>query len=315
MTKRPPARRIGSALCCIIWLLLAAGCETPVRVDRLDAVTAQRQLTANVLTTDELSPQARNVLRRWVLSERYDDDPAGAIAALHTIAEDGRGDEDEVITLAEMAYLYGERTHQRPYFLAAAIYSFAFLFPEKGFEPPSPYDPRLRLAADLYGLGIIHAFASADDATVDFKSGSYELPFGRVHVAVNPSGFEWHNRRVVALTPVEEVAIRGLANRYRHPGIGVPLAAATQPIIAESGMQVAPRMKLPMTAVLRLDAPRRQLAQRDLRARAEGVLLRGVFGIDADPARLDRRLPPGADTRRLCPRHRLERRALGRHGQ
>jgi hypothetical protein len=70
---------------------------------------AQRQLTANALTADELSPSARNVLRRWVLSERYDDDPAGAIAALHTIAVDGRGDEDEVISLAEMAYLYGRR--------------------------------------------------------------------------------------------------------------------------------------------------------------------------------------------------------------
>src|SRR6266850_1258745 len=201
MTKRTPARRIGSVLCCIIALLLAAGCETPVGVERLDASAAQRRLTANVLTTDELSPQARNVLRRWVLSERYDDDPAGAITALQTIAADGRGDEDEVITLAEMAYLYGKSSHQRPYFLAAAIYSFAFLFPEKGLKPPSPYDPRFRLAADLYSLGIIHAFASADDATVEFRSGDYELPFGRVRVAVNPSGFEWHNRRVAALMP------------------------------------------------------------------------------------------------------------------
>ena len=250
----------------MIWLLLTAGCQTPVGVEHVDAVTAQRQLTTNALTADELSPSARNVLRRWVLSERYDDDPASAIAALHTIATDGRGDEDEVVTLAEMAYLYAEKTHQRPYFLAAAIYSFAFLFPGKGLAPPSPYDSRLRLAADLYSLGITHVFASADEATVDLKSGIYELPFGSVQVAVNPSGFEWHNRRVVALTPVEEVTIRGLANRYRHPGIGAPLAAATQPIIAESGIQVAPRMKLPMTAVLRLDAPRRQLAQRDLRA-------------------------------------------------
>ena len=185
MMKRSPLH-ILPALCCIIWLLLTAGCQTPVGVERVDAGPAQRQLTANALTADELSPSARNVLRRWVLSERYDDDPAGAIAALHTIAADGRGDEDEVITLAEMAYLYGEKTNQRPYFLAAAIYSFAFLFPEKGFQPPSPYDPRLRLAADLYSLGIIHAFASADDTTVEFKSGDYQLPFGWVRVAVNP---------------------------------------------------------------------------------------------------------------------------------
>ena len=263
--KRSPLH-ILPALCCIIWLLLTAGCQTPVGVERVDAGTAQRQLTANALTADELSPSARNVLRRWVLSERYDDDPVGAIAALHQIAADGRGDEDEVITLAEMAYLYAEKTNQRPYFLAAAIYSFAFLFPEKGLQPPSPYDPRLRLAADLYSLGIVHAFASADDVTVDFRSGSYELPFGRVHVAVDPSAFEWRNRRIVALTPVQEVEIRGLANRYRRAGIGAPLAATTQPIVAETGIQVAPRMKLPMTAVLRLDAPRRQLSMRDLRA-------------------------------------------------
>jgi pimeloyl-ACP methyl ester carboxylesterase len=265
MTKCSPSRRMLFALCWIS-LLLIAGCETPVGVERLDAGAANRQLTANVLTTDELSPSARNVLRRWVLSERFDDDPAGAIAALHGIATDGRGGEDEVITLAEMAYLYGEKTHQRPYYLAAAICSYAFLFPETGFEPPSPYDPRLRLAADLYSLGIVHGFASADDATVEFRSGDYDLPFGKVQVAVNPSAFEWRNRRIVALTPVEEFAIRGLANRYRHAGIGAPLAATTQPIVAETGIQVAPRMRLPMTAVLRLDAPRRQLAMRDLHA-------------------------------------------------
>ena len=264
--KRSPARHLASALWCISWLLFTAGCATPVGVERVDASTAQHELTANALTADALSPSARNVLRRWVLSERYDDDPAGAIAALHTIATDGRGDEDEVITMAEMAYLYAEKTHQRPYFLGAAVYSFAFLFPEKGLQPPSPYDPRLRLAADLYSLGIIHAFASADDTTVEFKSGNYQAPFGWVRVAVNPSGFEWHNRRVVALTPVEGVVVRGLANRYRHPGIGAALAAATEPIVAERGMQVAPRMKLPMTAVLRLDMPRRQLAQRQLHA-------------------------------------------------
>ena len=267
--KCPPARQIVSALCCMAWVLLTAGCETPVGVDRLATGAAQHQLTANVLTTDELSPEARNVLRRWVLSERYDDDPAGAIAALHDIAINGRGGQDEVITLAEMAYLYGEQSRQRPYFLAAAIYSFAFLFPEQGWDSPSPYDPRLRLAADIYSLGIVHAFASADEATVELKSGSYELPFGRVQVMVNPAAFGWRNRRIVTLTPVQEIAIRGLTNRYRHPGIGAPLAATTEPIVAEHGIQVAPRMKLPMTAVLRLEAPRQQLAQRELRAKLD----------------------------------------------
>ena len=80
MIKCSPARPIASALCCMVLLLLTAGCETPVGVEHVGASTAHRQFTANALTTDELSPSARNVLRRWVLSERYDDDPAGAIA-------------------------------------------------------------------------------------------------------------------------------------------------------------------------------------------------------------------------------------------
>src|SRR5262245_66139357 len=88
MKQPAPPRHIAAVLCCIIWLLLTAGCETPVGVERLEPSPAQRRLTANVLTTDELSPQARNVLRRWVLSERYEEDPAGAIAALRR----GRGD-------------------------------------------------------------------------------------------------------------------------------------------------------------------------------------------------------------------------------
>ena len=97
-TRLVPARQIAFSLCCAVWFLLAAGCATPVSVERVGARTIQGELTANALTADELSPSARNVLRRWVLSERYDSDPEGAIAALHIIAIDGRGGTDELVT-------------------------------------------------------------------------------------------------------------------------------------------------------------------------------------------------------------------------
>ena len=260
-----PAQQIASGLCCAV-CLLAAACATPVSVERVGTGTVHRELTATALTADELSPSARNVLRRWVLSERYDSDPEGAIAALHTVVVDGRGGTDEIVTLAEMSFLNAEKNQKRPYFLAAAIYAFAYLFPEKESEAPSPFDPRLRLAANLYNLGIIKGFASADGATVEIRNGNFELPFGWVSVTFDPAAMEWHNRRIVGLTPVDELKIRGLTNRYRHAGIGAALAASTEPAVAERGMQVSTRMKLPMTALLRLDAPRWQLTQRQLRA-------------------------------------------------
>jgi hypothetical protein len=236
-TTRAPAGRVASCLACTVWLFLAAACATPVSVERVDAERVHRELTASALTADELSPSARNVLRRSVLSERYDSDPEGAIAALHTIAVGGRGDADDLVTLAEMSFLYAERSQKRPYFLAAAIYAFAFLFPERESEAPSPYDPRPRLAADLYNLGLIKGFASADGATVEIRNGSYELPFGKVTVTFDPSALEWHNRRIVALTPVDELEIHGLTNRYHHAGIGAALAASTEPIVSKRGLQ------------------------------------------------------------------------------
>jgi pimeloyl-ACP methyl ester carboxylesterase len=269
LTPTPTVRLRAFSLCCTFWLLLASGCTTPVSIEPLDDSAAQRQLTANVLTAGELSQSARNTLRRQALLDRYEIDPEGAIGALHAIAVQGDGRDDEVITLAEMAFLYAEKSQKRPYFLAAAVYSYAFLFPEKGWEPPNPYDPRLRLAADLYGLGIMHGFASADGATVELKNGVYQLPFGQLSLVVDPSAFEQYNRRIIALAPEQNIEVHGLANRYRRPGIGAPLAATTEPIVAERGIQVAPRMKLPMTAVLRLDAPRRQLGQRVLRAQLD----------------------------------------------
>ncbi len=263
------SRQVRTGLCCAVWLLLATGCGTPIGVERLDADTAYRQLTANVLTTRELSSSARNVLRRWILSERFDSDPEGAIAALHAIVAKGGGGENEVVTLAEMAFQYAEKSGKQPYFLAAAVYSFAFLFPGQGWEAPSPFDPRLRLAADLYSFGITRGFASADGVNVDFKNAVYDLPFGKLAVSVNPSVFRWYNRQIVALAQVQDIEVHGLNNRYRRAGIGAPLAATTEPIVTERGIQVAPLMKLPITALLRLDAPRRQLAQTELHAKLD----------------------------------------------
>jgi hypothetical protein len=99
-------------LFCAIGLFFLAGCATPVSGRRVDARAIHRELTANVLTADELSHSTHNVLRRWVRSERYDSDPEEAIAALHAIVVDGRGDEDEVISLAEIAFLHAERSER-----------------------------------------------------------------------------------------------------------------------------------------------------------------------------------------------------------
>ena len=50
-------------LCGLLALLLAAGCATPIGVERADPQSVHRELTGNVLSTGELSDFTQNVLR------------------------------------------------------------------------------------------------------------------------------------------------------------------------------------------------------------------------------------------------------------
>jgi pimeloyl-ACP methyl ester carboxylesterase len=69
----------------------------------------------------------------------------------------------------------------------------------------------------------------------------------------------------VEFTPADELHIKGLQNRYRQRGIGAPLAADGTEPVEENGFQVAPEVKVPVTALLRIDVSRQSLAEGHLR--------------------------------------------------
>jgi pimeloyl-ACP methyl ester carboxylesterase len=79
------------------------------------------------------------------------------------------------------------------------------------------------------------------------------------------NGSELHD-----LQPVAEIEVRGLRNRYRRPGLGAPLAAKTRPLPgAAPVVPVPPLMRVPLTAVIRIDSPLEGLRTGDLRARLD----------------------------------------------
>ena len=240
-------------------ILLAVGCAGPISVERVDHATVHQELTRNVLSAHTLSDQTRNVLRQRYLTDRFQERPEYAIADLHKVVAEGRGDANEVFALAEMSFLHAEERGGRPYYLASALYAYAFLFPGTAGQPPDPYDPRLRLASDLYNRGLTSGLATDDGESVAIQSASYPLPFGQLDVAFDPRDLEWGGRQLTGFFPVAEVEIHGLGNRYRQSGIGAPLAAGTTQGQLTKGFQVGPRVKTPVTALLRVDDPWRQL--------------------------------------------------------
>jgi pimeloyl-ACP methyl ester carboxylesterase len=240
---------VPAALCVTL-----AACAGPVRAVRVDRTIAHRDLSRSVITTGEPSWPTRDVLFEQGLFETFDERPEAAIADLHRAMVTTRGDQDLLFALAELSFLHGQEAGKRAYQLAAVVYAYAFLFPEGGEPAPGPFDPRFRIAADLYNWGLTTAFASKDGSEVLPRGGTFELPFGRIEIAFDPIDLRAGDREMYRFIPVAELEVRGLAMRYRWPGIGAPLAASTRPIEASrpGGDMVAPRLKVSVTALLRI---------------------------------------------------------------
>ncbi len=233
--------------------LTLAACGTPISVDRLDARTVQTELTSNALTTGKLSESTQIVLRQLDLLNVYAASPQAAITALNRIVTTDTGNRDLLFALAEMAFLQADQTKDRSYFLATVVYAYAFLFPTLPADRPNPFDPRLRTAADLYNLALTRAFAATDGVHVELRGGDYTLPFGTLSVSFDQNALEWAGFRLTDFVPAAELHIEGLQNRYRDAGIGAPLAAALDLTGDPRGFQVARLLKVPATALLRLD--------------------------------------------------------------
>ena len=253
--------------------LLAGACAAPVGISRVDTQTAHHLLTENAVATGRPSERAQVMLRRFGLVERFADLPADALATLHHDLVTGGGDE-RLFALAELSFLHATRSGERAYYLAAAVYAYALLFPGPEHGPVlDPSDPRLRLAYDLYNLGLAEGLRRPDGAEVELAPGRRPLPFGWLSIEVDPTGFDWLGYRLERFVPSSTLAVRGLRNRYRHPGIGASLVAGLAPQEAAAGVTAARRIgartRLPVTAFLRIEDPRSRLVREDITGRLE----------------------------------------------
>ena len=260
---RQRAKRL-AALFGLVALLLASGCATPIGVERADPQSVHRELTGNVLSTGELSDFTQNVLRIAGIADIAEDDPAAALATLHEAVKTGIAGPPAMFAYAELAFKHASEGGGRPYYLASAVYAFAYLFPGAEGEAPSPFDPRYRWAVELYNRALTKAFETAGGAQVELRSGVYELPFGRLDVTFDQNSLIWGDLRLTEFAPAAEFNVRGLRNRYRRPGLGAPLAAAASPLKPIEGLQVAASQRAPVTAVLRIEDARRALAEGQL---------------------------------------------------
>ena len=250
-------RSLRPALCGIFVaaLVVLSGCATPVGVRHLNPQEAQRQLTASVLSGDTLSAPTMQILNRSGMARQFQTQPGEVIADLHKGMPTAR-EADRLFALAELSFLHASKGGDRSYFLSAATYAYAFLFPRDASASPDPFDPRLRIAVDLYNQGIAEGFTAPETRQVVLRGGSYRLPFGELTMTIDQDEFRWGSFRLVSFVDATELDVRGLRNRYRWPGIGAPLVAALEPLPGVEAPQftrVPSGIRVAVTAFLRLD--------------------------------------------------------------
>jgi pimeloyl-ACP methyl ester carboxylesterase len=252
-------------------VLIAWGCATPIGVNYVDRSVAYHSLTGNVLSTERPSSFSARELVNLNLYQRFEEDPVGALAEMHAGLA-ATGDEDRIFALAELSFFYANTSGDRSYYLAAAVYAYAFLMPGQHGTPPEGIDPRLRWAADIYNQSLTQAAKSDNGAYAIPMGGTFKLPFGELTVTFNEADLIWADYRMKDFIPAADVEVRGLRNRYRTPGIGAALAASIEPIGATTTKQdayIPVRLKIPVTAFLRLDDPRGALKSGKLSGKLE----------------------------------------------
>ena len=233
------------------WLILMlftqvlACATTPVGVRRASASDVHRALTANVLTAGEPSAVSTQILNHRNLLELYEDEPDTAIGSLRADLLATTEQRDLLFALAELEFHRGERMRRgdaRPHFLASAFYAQAFLTSVSGDEVEVALDPRLRLAADLYNRGLAVGLATDDGEYVDVTPRRLPMSFGELALERDEADLSWGGYRMTDFVPVAELEVRGLRNRYRSPGIGVPLAASLEPVELEDAKRLVGRI-------------------------------------------------------------------------
>lgn len=255
----------------VLLALSLAGCTAPVGVKRISVHDEHRQLTSNALTADQPSDVAEIVLRRHNLVEPFAEQPEATLGRLREVVVSGRGSTDDLYALAELSYLYAERTQSRPQALAAALYAYAYLFPDDPADRPQAIDPRYRWACDIYAEGLTQALREPGAKALQVDAGTHPLPFGSITLTVDANELVWGSRLLTDFVPVSEYEIHGLRNRYRQPGIGIGLAAATVPLGEGTAADklVDDKIRVPATLVLTFDAPRQQIAGSALQGRLD----------------------------------------------
>jgi pimeloyl-ACP methyl ester carboxylesterase len=222
-----------------------AGCTSGITVRKVRDVPLLADMEASAVHTGELSSRTQEMLHRLDLDQSYRRQPVETLAQLQTLATTDP-QPDYLFALAEISYQLGQKAlrheeHQAvAYYYLCAGYAYHYLFGPgvrgqvQASPPPAPwswtpvFDPRFRLACDLYNAGLAKCLRSAQQAGRLDPRQTLHVPTAdgkHFTLTVVHHGFAWRPEEFGPLLFSSDYEVHGLDNHYRTYGLGVPLIA------------------------------------------------------------------------------------------
>jgi hypothetical protein len=245
-----------TAACLLPVLVFAVACATPIGVDHKDPREVRREITASVLTTGDLGHATKLVLQRQGLAAAYRVDPEAVITAMAAGLADAPDRADQTFALAALCFHHAQEREDSSYFLWAAAFAYASLFPDDPYDRPGPLDPRLRAAADLYNQALAEGLKPAGSDHLDLSTRAFATSLGELQILLDEEDLKWDRYRLADFVPSAEFGVRGMRNRYRTSGVGAALLAAIEPqeeAVMPRGHRLPPKLRVPVTVFLRFD--------------------------------------------------------------
>jgi pimeloyl-ACP methyl ester carboxylesterase len=236
---------------------LATGCAPPVTVRQAESADLFGAWRASAVEADELSPRSLQTIRRWAMEETYRQQPQQAFMGLQAVAEQ-QADPELLFTLAELTCLLGRRAEKTDGHVACAFYylcagyAYHFLFPaDPAAADTLVFDPRFRLACDLYNAGLTKCLRMAQQAGRLDPGHELHMPTrdgDGFKLSVAHHGFPWKPEEFGPFRFAEDYQVVGLTNLYRGYGLGVPLIGTGTPQQRVESAHFPPEVGFPITA-------------------------------------------------------------------
>lgn len=244
-------------------LLLLAGCATTEYVSVRPTPTNALANTLNLLDKDgpKVTTRTEQYLRRYDLAIAEETKTQETLKKLQeNLTRDPSPDACQAFS--EIAYLGGlklQETNPKDalnLYGAAVTHSYYYLFDPRFAQYRNPYDPQFRQVCDIYNQSLesclrlmkkdknVHATCAQT-----FVMGDHTLDL-KIEMKNGP----WQVEEIEGIEFCSDFEVKGLPNKYRTFGLGVPVIVKRKPIepARASEKYHPPNLSFPMTAFLRL---------------------------------------------------------------